>query len=130
MNTKLASVVDKLIAERVRASRLQLGLTQSQLAQKLGVTFQQVQKYEKGVNRIGAGRLYAIAQVFDVPVQALFPESADVISRAENRTRELTEISEFVGSADGWRLCHAFLGIKDEHRRRKVLALVQEITET
>jgi len=125
-----ASAIDNLIAERVRAYRRQLGITQSQLATKLGVTFQQVQKYEKGINRIGAGRLFEIARLFDVPIQALYPESEVSIERAENRTKELQAISEFVVSANGWRLCHSFLRVKDPQKRKRIIALVQEIAES
>lgn len=126
---KRITAIDTLVGERVRAYRRQLRLTQSQLAQQLGLTFQQVQKYEKGTNRIGAGRLLEIAHLFDVPIQALFPESEASIERAENRTGELKAISEFLGSADGWRLCHSFLRVKDPKRRKMIIALVQEIAE-
>jgi transcriptional regulator with XRE-family HTH domain len=130
MGTRHANVIDSLIAERVRAHRRQLGLSQSQLAEKLGVTFQQVQKYEKGTNRISAGRLFEMARLFNVPVQTLYPESEVSIERAENRTGELQAISEFVVSADGWRLCHSFLRVKYPKMRKAIIALVQEIAES
>jgi len=129
MTSKRATVVDNLVAERVRAYRKQLGLSQSQVANQLGLTFQQIQKYEKGTNRIGAGRLFDMARLFNVPVQALFPECEESIDRAKNATKELKEISDFVASADGWRLCHAFLKIKDPQRRKTIIALVHGITE-
>jgi transcriptional regulator with XRE-family HTH domain len=123
------TAIDTLVGERVRTYRRQLRLSQTQLAQQLGLTFQQIQKYEKGVNRIGAGRLFEIARLFNVPIQALFPESEDSIERAENPTAELKAISEFVVSASGWRLCHSFLQVKDPKRRKMIIALVQEIAE-
>lgn len=129
MGTKRVSVVDSLIAERVRGYRKQCRITQSQLAEKLGITFQQVQKYEMGVNRIGAGRLFEIASLFDVPIQALFPESKKSIERAEKSTAESKEISDFALSVDGWRLCRSFLQINDPQQRKKIIALVQEITK-
>ena len=127
MDVKKPELIDIMVAQRVRAFRKEKGLSQATLAKELGLTFQQIQKYEKGTNRIGAGRLFEIARVFNVPIQALYPESEESIERAENRTKELKEVSDFVMSADGWRLCHAFLRIKDAHRRKKIIALVQEI---
>ena len=66
------NVADTQIGESIRAHRLILGMSQSDLARQLGVSFQQVQKYEKGANRIGAGRLPQIAEIFDIPISALF----------------------------------------------------------
>jgi transcriptional regulator with XRE-family HTH domain len=123
-------MVDSLVAERIRAYRKELGLSQSDLAEKLGITYQQVQKYEKGSNRIGSGRLFEIAGLFNIPIQALFPESNATVKHAENSTAEMKAISDFILSADGWRLCRAFLQIKDHQRRKKIIALVQEITES
>ena len=127
---KRITAIDILVGERVHAYRKQLRLSQSQLAQQLGLTFQQVQKYEKGTNRIGAARLFEIARLFNVPIQALYPESEESIERAENRTKELQAISEFVVSANGWRLCHSFLQVKDPKMRKAIIALVQEIAES
>jgi transcriptional regulator with XRE-family HTH domain len=127
MATKRVSVIDGLVAERVRAHRKQLGLSQSQLAEKLGVSFQQVQKYEKGTNRIGAGCLFEIALLFNVPIQTLYPGSEESIERAEYQTTEFKRISDFVESAEGWRLCHSFLRVEDPRRRKSIIALVQEI---
>ena len=68
---------DIQIGESIRAHRLIVGMTQGDLARKLGVSFQQVQKYEKGANRVGAGRLPQIARIFDIPISALFEANAD-----------------------------------------------------
>jgi transcriptional regulator with XRE-family HTH domain len=126
MGTKNLNVIDGLVAQRVRAHRMRIGLSQSQLGEKLGVTFQQIQKYEKGVNRVGAGRLFEMARVFDVSVQALFPNSEEVV-QSEEQTAESRVVSDFVSSAEGWRLCQAFRQIEDPELRRQIVALVQEL---
>jgi transcriptional regulator with XRE-family HTH domain len=120
--------IDVLIAERIRAHRRVQNISQTALAGKLGVTFQQVQKYEKGVNRVGAGRLYQLAKIFGVPVQALFPENSD--ARMEPGCNDAQLISKFALSADGWRLCHAFLSITDPKKRKSIVALVQQMANS
>jgi transcriptional regulator with XRE-family HTH domain len=70
--TRKPNFADIQIGESIRAHRLVQGMSQSDLARQLGVSFQQVQKYEKGTNRIGAGRLPQIAEIFDIPISALF----------------------------------------------------------
>ncbi|MDE2135334.1 MAG: helix-turn-helix transcriptional regulator [Alphaproteobacteria bacterium] len=127
MSNTRANVIDALIAERIRAYRKQLRLSQLELAAKLDITFQQVQKYEKGTNRVASGRLFEIAGIFHVPIQALFPEPGDSVERARYQTDEARQISEFAVSAEGWRLCHSFLRVADHQKRKKILALVQEI---
>lgn len=127
MNRKKPESIDKLIAMRIRAFRLESGMTQTDLAEKLGVSFQQVQKYEKGVNRIGAGRLCALARVFNVPIQALYPPNSDTSGTTERGDEVAKRVSAFMISADGWRLCHAFLQIPDAALRRKIIALVDEL---
>jgi transcriptional regulator with XRE-family HTH domain len=75
-SNKSATKSDKLIGEKIRARRLKMGLTQEALAAKLGVTFQQIQKYEKGINRVGSGRLYEIAEHLEAPVASFFESEA------------------------------------------------------
>jgi transcriptional regulator with XRE-family HTH domain len=72
MHQKAATPIDQIIGARIRARRLAVGISQEKLAAALGLTFQQIQKYEKGVNRVTAGRLVAIAQVLGAPVDAFF----------------------------------------------------------
>jgi transcriptional regulator with XRE-family HTH domain len=71
---------DIQIGESIRAHRLILNMSQNDLARRLGVSFQQIQKYEKGVNRVGAGRLPQIAEIFEIPISALFDANADTSS--------------------------------------------------
>ena len=127
MSSKRVSDIDGLVAKRVRTQRMRLGLSQTDLGEKLGVTFQQVQKYEKGVNRIGAGRLFEMARVFNVPVQALFPESDEAIRQANGQTAELSKVTDFVLTAEGWRLSRAFLKIEDAELRKKIIALIEDV---
>src|SRR3954451_2560488 len=75
--TRRPNSTDIQIGESLRAHRLIVGMSQSDLARKLGVSFQQIQKYEKGMNRVGAGRLPQIARIFDIPISALFEANAE-----------------------------------------------------
>jgi transcriptional regulator with XRE-family HTH domain len=128
MATKIASVIDQEIAKRVLAHRTQLGLSQTEIGKKLGVTFQQIQKYEKGVNRIGAGRLFQLATVFNIPVEALFPKPAPFTeANAPPPPQELC--SDILFTADGRRMCLAFAKIENSRVRKKVIALVEALTE-
>jgi len=129
MSEKRTTPVDVLVAKRIGAHRRQRRLSQGEVAKQLGLTFQQIQKYEKGVNRISAGRLFEIARLFQVPIQALFPGSEDTSEHAENSSADMSAISDFHLTADGWRLCHAFLQIRDERLRKRIIAFVQALKE-
>ena len=90
---KVHSGIDRIVGQRLRWRRRELKLTQEQLGEKLGLTFQQVQKYEKGVNRVSAGTLYEIAQVLDLPISWFFDE--DVVNRiGESEAADTTEFSD------------------------------------
>jgi transcriptional regulator with XRE-family HTH domain len=105
--------------------RLMLDMTQTGLGDKLGLTFQQVQKYEKGTNRIGASRLQHIADVLQVPVSFFF-EGADSEFKA-NDPRSLF-VSEFLASSEGIALVKAYMNIKDTKTRRCIVQLVEQIS--
>ncbi|MGH9806582.1 MAG: helix-turn-helix domain-containing protein, partial [Terriglobia bacterium] len=102
------------VGQRVRALRLERGMSQSALATQLGLTFQQVQKYEKGTNRIGASRLQTIAEIFQVPIGELFASSAP---KAQNQN----SIFELIDSAAALRLLRAYNGMSSKMKQ----ALVQ-----
>ena len=126
MSPKATNSVDAYVAGKLRNYRKQLGLSQADIAKQLGVTFQQIQKYEAGLNRIGAGRLFQFASIFGIPMQELFPRNAgtaDGIKRAE----KMDEIASFSLSAEGWKLCEAFLRIQDPRQRRIIVSLVQQM---
>jgi transcriptional regulator with XRE-family HTH domain len=112
---------DVEVGRRVRAFRLNKGLSQEKLGDELGITFQQVQKYEKGVNRIGAGRLQRIAEILGVPVSEFFASSASVPSAGN--------LYELVDSASALRLLRAYARIPDPQVKQAVTVLVEKIAD-
>jgi transcriptional regulator with XRE-family HTH domain len=109
-----------------------LGMSQEKLGQKLGLTFQQVQKYEKGINRIGASRLFDLAQVLGVSVQFFYEEapSGEVHPFAADGFAEKPDentIVEFLRSRDGLELNRAFVRISDARTRRAIVELVRSL---
>jgi transcriptional regulator with XRE-family HTH domain len=129
MATKVTNPVDKYVGGRVRMRRLMLGMSQGKLADKLGITYQQVQKYEKGANRISASRLPQICSILQVPVPFFF----DGAPRPAGRVREGTEapspayVSEFLADLDGLNLVRAFTQINDTKLKRSLVRLVEGI---
>lgn len=126
-----ADDVDAFVGSRVRIRRMSLGISQEQLGSALGLTFQQIQKYEKGQNRIGAGRLFRIAQVLSVPVQ-FFYEGLPAIEGGmdtEELTQQTASLQAFLASAEGHALSMAFLKIDDLPTRRRIVDLVSTIAK-
>jgi transcriptional regulator with XRE-family HTH domain len=126
--------IDVHVGSRVRFRRMLLGMSQEKLGEKLGLTFQQVQKYEKGINRIGASRLFDLAQVLGVSVQFFYEEapSADAPPAAADGSAETdkadeTSIVEFLRSRDGLELNKAFVRISDAKARRAIVDLVRSL---
>jgi transcriptional regulator with XRE-family HTH domain len=128
-NKKSPDPVDRHVGARIRMRRLMLKLSQIQLGDALGLTFQQVQKYEKGANRVGASRLQHIASILQVPISFFFEEAP--INRSEPArisdapSPEL--VTAFVSTADGLRLIRAFTNIKNTPLRRCLVQLVEHI---
>jgi transcriptional regulator with XRE-family HTH domain len=118
--------VDIEVGNRIRLHRLQKRLSQTALADELGVTFQQVQKYERGVNRVGAGRLTKIAQVFDVPVSALFGAN-DAEATAHNGQRGEQSPLRLLTVPGALRLLRAYGQLQDGRMRRCIVELVANI---
>jgi transcriptional regulator with XRE-family HTH domain len=116
---KRPNPIDLTVGRNVRIWRMAKGLSQIQLAKRLGVAFQQVQKYEVGVNRIGTGRLVQIAAILDVPISALF-EGANA---AEPSQSSLVLVSD----SRSFRLAHAFAAIKHNRLRLSLVQLVEKI---
>ncbi|HET9717190.1 MAG TPA: helix-turn-helix transcriptional regulator [Pseudolabrys sp.] len=128
MAKKSPNPTDKYVGSRVRMRRLMLGMSQEKLGEKLGLTFQQVQKYEKGTNRIGASRLQHIAQILKVPVSFFFEGvSGGRYDETGSKPPVSDYVSEFLSSSDGLALTKAFTNIKDSKLRRRVVDLVEEI---
>jgi transcriptional regulator with XRE-family HTH domain len=125
-----AHPTDTHVGQRVRMRRLMLGMSQSTLADALGLTFQQVQKYEKGANRIGAGRLQHIAQILKMPVQSFFeglPEHEQ--RRAPTDAPDAQYVADYLATSDGLNLTKAFMQIRDPKLRRAVVNLVEQIAD-
>jgi transcriptional regulator with XRE-family HTH domain len=113
------------LGRRLRLRRVEQKMSQDGLAKKLGVTFQQVQKYEKGVNRIGASRLQLIATALDVPVTFFF-DDADVGKRAIESKREVESLL-FLDSSFSLRLLRAYSAVKDQAVQRQFVTLIESI---
>ena len=121
MQKKSPNQIDKHIGSRVRARRIMLGMSQEKLADALGLTFQQVQKYEKGVNRIGASRLLHIAGILDVSIEFFF-EGLPGLRAGGFSDGSL--VADFLTRPESDRLVRGFLKLKDDEARRKVVDLV------
>jgi transcriptional regulator with XRE-family HTH domain len=132
---KQPSSVDAHVGSRVRLRRMLIGMSQEKLGELLGLTFQQVQKYEKGANRIGASRLYEISHILGVPVSYFFddvPLSEGAARRAGHTPTTDVDagpyMMEFVSSAEGFQLVRAFTKITDPRVRKRMLELVKSLT--
>ena len=123
-SNKSANRVDKLVGRNIRVHRLVRGLTQEALGEKLGVTFQQIQKYEKGTNRVGSGRLYQIAALLEVPVTAFF-EGGETQSAVRNSSPY-----DLLADPVSLRMVQAFSELSDQKTRRAVLALVESMNSS
>jgi transcriptional regulator with XRE-family HTH domain len=132
MVKKAPNPIDKHVGSRVRMRRMMLSMSQEKLGDALGLTFQQVQKYEKGTNRIGASRLQQISQILQVPV-AFFFEGAPNIPPLGGSTEGMKEapspayVSDFLATSEGLALTKAFMRIKEAKLRRRIVDLVEEI---
>lgn len=127
---RAANAVDRKLGQRVRSRRLEIGMSQEKLAELLGVTFQQVQKYEKGVNRIAASRLFDIAAALDVPVARFF-ENIGVGRVAGSGVAEGRRefVDDALATPEGAQLMALFASIKNVKVRRRVVELVRALTD-
>ena len=129
MVKKAPNPIDKHVGSRVRMRRMMLGMSQEKLGDALGLTFQQVQKYEKGTNRIGASRLQQISLILQVPVSFFFegapapPDRPDGFGEAPSPSY----VTEFLATNDGLTLVKAFTRIGNAKLRRRVVDLVEEM---
>jgi len=131
MPQKSPNPTDKHVGGRVRMRRMMLGMSQTELGNSIGLTFQQVQKYEKGTNRIGAGRLQQIARILKVPVGFFFegsPREGGAASETDQAPLP-SYVNDFLATSDGLALTKAFMQIKDANLRRRIVSLVQDITD-
>ncbi len=129
---KIPNPIDKHVGARVRMRRVLVGLSQEKLGDALGITFQQIQKYEKGTNRIGASRLQEASKILGVPVNFFFEgaqaETDMVAGFAETDTNGY--VADFASSAEGTQLINAFLKIKEPKLRKKIIDLIAAISVT
>ena len=128
MAGKKPNPVDAHVGSRVRLRRMLLGMSQERLGESMGLTFQQVQKYEKGVNRIGASRLYQIARILDVPVQFFFEEAPHIGDGSPARGMAEADSEAFINSREGLELNRAFVKIADAKVRKSVVDLVRALS--
>ena len=134
-NKRAPHPMDIHVGSRVRLRRMMQGISQDKLGEELGLTFQQVQKYEKGVNRIGASRLFDIARVLEVPVQFFYDDFGDgpetMIGFAETnpKAEEKSDFMQLLSTPEGVQLCRAYSSIRDYQVRRRVLDLVKALGE-
>jgi transcriptional regulator with XRE-family HTH domain len=125
MSTKAPNPVDKHVGSRVRMRRIMLGMSQEKLGEALGLTFQQVQKYEKGTNRVGASRIQQISEILQVPVSFLFEGSPSGAGFGEESSPAY--VADFLATSEGLALTRAFTSISDGRLRRSIVDLVEQI---
>jgi transcriptional regulator with XRE-family HTH domain len=129
MSTKAPNPVDKYVGSRIRMRRIMLGMSQEKLGEALSLTFQQVQKYEKGTNRVGASRLQQIAEILQVPVSFLFEggPGASITVDGLSEAASPAYVSDFLATSEGLALTRAFTQITDAKLRRSIVDLVERI---
>ncbi|TAT72621.1 helix-turn-helix domain-containing protein [Rhizobium ruizarguesonis] len=131
MNVKTANAIDSYVGARIRMRRQLLGMSQERLAEQIGVTFQQVQKYEKGINRIGASRLQRIAEVLHTSPSFFFEQenSEPLTLQGLDLSANADPVAEFLRTKEGLALNRAFLKIADRNVRETVIALVKAMAQ-
>jgi transcriptional regulator with XRE-family HTH domain len=124
LKVKAPDARDIEVGRRIRAQRLVRRMSQTELGTRVGITFQQIQKYEKGVNRVGAGRLTRIAEVLGVPVSFLFGATEH---SSGNSGKNANAAFSFLETAGAVRLVHAYREIRNPHIRRALVMLAEQI---
>lgn len=132
MAKKVPNPIDKHVGARVRMRRMMLSMSQEKLGDALSLTFQQVQKYEKGTNRIGASRLQQISNILQVPPSFFFEGAPNMPGYASAKGSEAPSpayVSDFLATADGLALTKSFMKIKSAKLKRALVNMVDEIAE-
>jgi len=129
MSSKAPNPVDKYVGSRMRMRRIMLGMSQEKLGEALGLTFQQIQKYEKGTNRVGASRIQQISEALQVPVSFLFEGGPSSVASGAGFSEDPSPayVSDFLATSDGLSLTKAFMRIKSSKLRRRIVDLVEQI---
>ena len=125
--TKRPNPTDTYVGSRIRLRRKMQGLSQEKLGDRLGITFQQIQKYEKGTNRVGASRLQAMATVLEVPISYFFPD--EKVAAGGLQEEGTAFVMDFMSTSDGIELTRAFMRIKNPKVRRKLVELARALAE-
>ncbi len=128
---KKPNPIDIHVGSRVRLRRTMLGMSQEKLGENLGITFQQIQKYEKGANRIGASRLQQISTVLNTPVAFFFEDAPGMTSPTQAGFAEAEStnyVVDFLSSSEGLQLNRAFVKIRDPKVRRKIVEMVKALS--
>jgi transcriptional regulator with XRE-family HTH domain len=130
-NKKKPNPIDTHVGSRIRLRRNMLGMSQEKLGENLGITFQQIQKYEKGTNRVGASRLQAIATILGVPVAFFFEDAPghETAGRGFSEDSSTAFAVEFCSTTEGLQLNRAFVRIGDPKVRRKIIDLVKALSD-
>ena len=129
---KKPNPIDVHVGSRVRLRRTMLGVSQEKLGEQLGITFQQIQKYEKGANRIGASRLQEIARVLNTPVAFFFedaPGSPVSSQQGFGESESSDYVVDFLSSSEGLQLNRAFVQIRDAKVRKKIVEMVRALAD-
>jgi transcriptional regulator with XRE-family HTH domain len=128
-NKKKPNPIDIHVGGRIRLRRNMLGMSQEKLGDSLGITFQQIQKYEKGTNRVGASRLQAIASILEVPVSFFFEDAPGGPTEGLAEENQTTYVVDFLSSTEGLRLNRAFVRITDQKVRSRIIDLVRALAD-
>lgn len=129
-DTRKPNPIDVHVGSRVRLRRTMMGMSQEKLGSALGITFQQIQKYEKGTNRIGASRLQHISRILNTPISFFFedaPGSGE--HQGLQETSATNYVVDFLSSSEGLQLNRAFVKVEDPAVRRKIVDLVKAIAK-
>lgn len=129
MATKAPNPIDKHVGARVRMRRLLIGMSQEKLGTALGITFQQIQKYEKGANRIGASRLQQMSEVLGVPVSYFFEDAQGEALSPGFSDKKGDYVADFLATSEGLQLTKSFMKVKDPKVRRRIVDLVSSLAE-
>lgn len=130
VNKKKPNPIDIHVGSRIRLRRTMLGMSQEKLGDSLGITFQQIQKYEKGTNRVGASRLQNISSILNVPVSFFFEDAPGDPTTGQPGMAESSSsnyVVDFLSSSEGLQLNRAFVKIDDPKVRRKLVDLVKAL---
>lgn len=130
VNKKKPNPIDIHVGSRIRLRRTMLGMSQEKLGESLGITFQQIQKYEKGTNRVGASRLQNISNILNVPVSFFFEDAPGNNANSPSGMAEASSsnyVVDFLSSSEGLQLNRAFVKIADPKVRRKLVELVKAL---